>query len=154
MHIEKQLPETLRPLWIKRRLIATIVSSITLVAIVVSLLLPKWYQATSVILSPKETTSSLGALGALGSFGVGMLGQDTETLRYLAILKSRVLAERMIVRFNLQEKYKQKTLDETIEVFRGNLNFFIDEESQVVVRMLDKDQDLVATKLLHARVFK
>jgi len=141
--IEKRLPDSFRPLWRRRSLITTIVGSVTVLSIVISLVLPKWYQSTAVILPTQEASSGLGMLG--GSISAGVLVQDTQTQRYISILKSRVLAEKMIARFNLQERYEQETIDETIEYFRDKCNFAIGDEMQVMISILDKDQDLVAS---------
>lgn len=86
--------------------ILAIVVFVSVLAVVVSLLLPKTYQAESVILpisssSTRDYLSTLkeqqGGLGALlGSLATGIAPQNTIT--FLALLQSRTLTERIIER--------------------------------------------------------
>ncbi len=82
-----------------------------LVAGVVSLLLPKEYEATASVLPPPEpkggrALESLMAQTGAGSFLGGMLsGTDTKDV-FVGILKSRTMQDDIIKKFDLIEAYK------------------------------------------------
>jgi uncharacterized protein involved in exopolysaccharide biosynthesis len=100
-----------------KRFIIRFVAGATLLAVVVSLLLPVQYEATTVLLPPSQTTSlgssvlgqagmgSLGSLGVLGALAGG-LGLKTQTDTYIAILKSRTVEDAVVQRFGLVSEYR------------------------------------------------
>lgn len=107
-----------------KRFILRFVGGATLLAVVVSLVLPVQYEATTVLLPPNQTTSlassmlgqagaigSLGSLGALGALAGG-LGLKTQTDTYIAFLKSRTVEDAMIQRFGLLSEYRLKRMSD------------------------------------------
>lgn len=114
------LLEILQVLAQRRRLIMKICGAVAAGSLVVSLILPNIYTATSKVIPPqKDSAGGLAALvgqsGGLGSLA-GMLtgmsfGGNTEL--YLGILKSRSVADAVIKRFDLQKVFKKKTPEET-----------------------------------------
>ncbi len=133
-------------IWKKRKFIIITVTIVTVLSVIISLLLPKWYKATAVIMPPETEESKLAGISAnLGAFGLGgMFGGSESQMRFLAILKSRTLLEAMNKKFDLQKRYKTKNLESTIKALRGKINIKVEEEEQIVVSILDKDQDIVA----------
>ncbi len=86
---------------------------ITMIAVVISFILPKWYKSTASLLPPKQpdifgsfsaTGSLLKGLGGLGK--LGGLGQKPNAYNYFAILHSRTTMEAVINKFNLASVYK------------------------------------------------
>ena len=103
---------------------------VAIIAIVVSLIIPKTYRATAALLPPQEQ-SDLGLLSGLSNLplgGLGLSGTDTESLRLIAILKSRTMLDDVIRKFNLIKFYDVENYGEA----RGNLseNIVIDTEDE------------------------
>lgn len=142
---EFTLRELFTLFWGNKILIAKIVGSFTILAIIISLILPKSYKATAVILPPSSQQLPLGALGALGQFGLGsILGGGEDADRFVAILKSQTLLEKVALKYNLQEKYGEEYFDKTLEALKDNMNVEIGEENQIIVDLVDQDQEEVA----------
>ena len=134
-----------RIIWKRRMFIVIIVLSISIIAAIISLILPKWYKAAVVIMPPVREESRFGALEAnLGAIGMGKIFGGSEShLRLLAILKSRSLLEAMNKKFNFQKRYQTDNLEATLKVLRNNINIKIEDEEQIIVSVLDKDQEMV-----------
>lgn len=99
----------------RRRLLAKIVGCATLLGIVISLLLPIRYTATTSILPPQQNSSvgaalmaQLGSMGSLGSLAGGSLGLKNPSDLQVALLKSRTIEDAMVDRFHLINLYHAK----------------------------------------------
>ncbi len=126
----------------KKILITTFIAGV--ISIIVSLLLPKWYKGTAVILSP-TTSNSVSAFGGLQSLGIGNLFNDNESIfKYMAILKSRKLREKVIKKYDLMDKYGKENMQLTLKEFDNYLELELGEEYQLNISFYDKRQDIVA----------
>lgn len=142
---EVDLKKFIQVLWKRKNKIILFVFLVTLLSIVISLLLPKWYKSQAILLSPQSSSSSFNPMSVLGELGIGsVMGSSEDSFRYLAILKSRSLREDVINKFDLMHHYKSKNMETALDVFDKNMHFEIGDEFQIIVSMLDKDQDLVA----------
>lgn len=142
---EIKLIDMWRMVWRKKIFIIKIVAIVTVLAIVLSLILPKWYSATAVILPPSSGQSTLGAAALLGNLGFGnILGENQSQSRYLAILKSKSLLAAVAKKFNLQEKYGCDNMEKTLQQLEGNMQVDVGDEMQISVTFFDKDQEMVA----------
>jgi len=119
---------------------------ITSLSIGISLLLPKWYRAQAVVLSPVSSDAAISPMtNILGNLGLGsVMGGEGNVFRYLAIVKSRTLRESVIRKFDLVKHYKSKNEELALRSLDEYLFFEVGDENQVVISMIDKDQDLVA----------
>jgi tyrosine-protein kinase Etk/Wzc len=131
-----------------RKLIVRTVAIISVLAVVVALVSPKWYKATASVL-PAENTDMLSGLEGISSLvknfsparGLSALTKGNETDRYLAILNSENALLKVIDRFNLTQVYditkypREKTLKELV----SNVNFEVGSEGQLVIDVYDKD---------------
>lgn len=135
-------------LWQKRKFIFYVVFIVGLLSIGISLLLPKYYTATAVIMAPEEQSPGFSGLGGmnLAALGLGNIlgGGSGDVFRYIAILKSRTLMEAMNRRFNFQQRYHAKNLEETIRAMREYIYYRVGEENQLEITFMDRDQDQVA----------
>lgn len=106
-----------------KRFIIRFVAVAMILAIVVSLILPVKYEATTVLLPPSQSTSLassiLGQSGGIGAGSIGLLGAlagglglKTQTDTYIAFLKSRTVEDAMIQRFGLLSEYHLKRMSE------------------------------------------
>lgn len=127
----------------KKIFIITFIAGV--VSIVVSLLLPKWYRSTAVVLSPSSSSGSMSALGGLEYLGIGnLLGENESIFKYMAILKSRTLREKLIREYNLIERYGSENMQLALEKLKNYLELELGDEYQLKISMMDKNQDQVA----------
>lgn len=119
-----------------RRLLVWIVAVVTLLAVVVSLLLPKRYTATVTVLPPQQNStlgamlaselgsmggsSGLSSLGGMAALAGSSLGLKNPNDRYVGMLRSRVVEDAVIQRFGLEQEYHKKYLSDTRRVFERN----------------------------------
>lgn len=119
-----------------RRLIFRVTAIFVLLAIVISLLLPKKFTATVTVLPPRQD-SSLGALlesqlsGLGGSSGLGgmagmaalagsSLGLKNPNSRYVGMFRSRIVEDAIINQFGLMKEYHDKYLSDARKTFEGH----------------------------------
>jgi tyrosine-protein kinase Etk/Wzc len=136
-------------LW--RKFIFISVFSVTLIAVIVSLLLPRWYASSATILPPKKQdmlsmlgmpsasiARQLSPLRVLGS----MAGQP-ELYNYLAIINSRTMYELIIEEFDLFEVYEIKSgyMSDAIDKLRKNIITRVNEEGTLTIVIEDKDPE-------------
>ena len=120
-------------------------------AIIISLLLPKWYLASSRLLLPEGSSAGLlGMLDDLPSAAKSILGGGGgDFTRYLAILGSRTVMERVVDEFDLITIYKlgdeQHAKDKAIKELRGNVDLVVDKEYDYLsIEVLDRSPDRAA----------
>ncbi len=101
-----------------RRLIVLTTGAAFVLSVIVSLLLPRIYAATSSILPPaKETLFDSGILSRFaassGGLAADFLGQGVGTnALWVGILKSQTVRDAVIDRFDLKELYGAKTIED------------------------------------------
>lgn len=108
----------------KRTIIWTTVS-FAILSTIVSLLLPKSYTATVVLLPPQQNNSlsaqlasqfgSLGSMAALAAGGSSLLKNPNDM--YVAMFKSHTVEDGMINRFDLMREYNKKYLSDARKTF-------------------------------------
>ena len=135
-----------------KRFIGRFVIGAALLAVVVSLLLPVKYEATTVLLPPNQSTSvgsfllgqaagmgSVGSLGALGALAGG-LGLKTQTDTYIAFLKSRTVEDAMIERFGLLAEYKLKRMSDARKELESRVTIAADKKDGLI-RIVMEDRN-------------
>ncbi len=107
--------------------IARITFGLALIALIVSLFLPKSYTATTIVLPPQQSSSlssalmsQLGGLGSLGALAGSSMGLKNPNDMYVAMFKSRTVEDAMVQRFNLMKEYHQKYLSTARKVFEDH----------------------------------
>ncbi|MBL7136253.1 MAG: hypothetical protein ISS81_06640 [Candidatus Marinimicrobia bacterium] len=134
-----------RLVWRRKKFIISTVFIASLIAVVISLILPKWYKATSVIMPPSQGSSALGDLGIFGNISMGdIFGGGDNQFRLLSILKSRSLKESVAIKYDLQNRYECENMEETIKQLDKNSIIAVGDEMQVSITIYDKNQELVA----------
>lgn len=98
-----------------RRFIVKITLGVTLVAAIISLLLPFRYTASTTILPPQQGSSAgaalmsqLGNLGSVASLAGGLSPLKNPNDLQVALLKSRTVEDAMVDRFGLLQLYHRK----------------------------------------------
>jgi len=105
--------ELIKLYWRKRFFIASVTFVLTSASIVVALLLPKYYIAGATIMANENSGGMMSGLaGMVSQFGFSGLmgGAGDQVNRYIAILKSNTMKEKVIKKFNLAEKYESKKI--------------------------------------------
>ncbi len=137
-----------------RKFILVNLLAVTLGAVVISLLLPKWYKATTSILPPKEQGgfSALGAASALLK-GVGSSLQKlgapsggSGAYNYLAILKSRSVEEAVVRKFDLMRVYgiSDTSMELGLKELESHTFVEVQNEDYITVSVEDKDAQRAA----------
>lgn len=119
-----------------------------IVALVVSLLLPKWYSATAKIMPPQQSQSNavaiLGQLGAIAGGASQALGLKNPSDIYVSMLKSRTVADALIARFELQKVYDEDFLYQTRKVLAKNSSITSGREGVITIEVEDRDSKRAA----------
>lgn len=111
-----------------RRMIAGLVLGACLVAVGVSLVLPKAYQARATILPPENRASTFGLNALLSNTNLPLSGLGIPELSstsdlFVQILKSRTIAERVINQFHLINVYQSRNMEEAIKQLQRDAKF-------------------------------
>lgn len=125
-----------------------------MVAAVISLLLPKTYEATTSLLPQLESKEG-GALAALltagaaggiaQNLGIGLPGvPTTPTDIFVAILRSRVMADDVIGQFQLEGRYDEPTLEDTRDELIERVRITVSKEKVIKVVVEDHDPQVAA----------
>jgi len=152
-------------LWRERRLLWSVAWKTALLAVVVSLLLPKHFLATTRVVPGESSGSGMmsvlgklaggggGAAGGLASGldAVGLLGMKTPGAFYVDVLKSRTVSDRIIDRFDLRHRYWKtgKWFPRSYYVTRKKLASFTDvsedkKSGVITIDVVDYDPRMAA----------
>lgn len=129
-----------------RFLIANVVG-VTLLALAVSLLLPKWYSARAVLLPPTEDdlgTSAFGQLLPRGLGGIRIPGAPTLGDLFVSVLKSRTVADRIIARFDLVKRYRARDAEKAAKELESHVVFRVGDEGTIEIATEDRDPKMAA----------
>jgi len=106
----------------RKRFIVRFVLGTAVLATVVSLLLPKKYEAKIVLLPPQQNSSvgsallgqlgGMGSLSSLASLAGGGFGIKNPADMYVSLLTSRTVEDAMIQRFGLMQEYRVKRISD------------------------------------------
>ena len=119
-------------------------------ALIYVMLQPFSYTAKTVILPPQPKSESsvnalLGSLGGLGSLPVGnALGLKNPSDMFLGMLKSRTLADQLIIKLGLQKLYKAKNLTEARRALENATKFTAGKDGFISVEYTSSDPKLAA----------
>jgi len=114
-------------------------------------IMTKIYESKASILAPKETSGGgAGLAAALAASGAGQFlgnilpptGSNRDV--FVAILKSRTMAQDLVDRFKLREYYKAKYNEETVKALQGATDIKVSKEGVISVTVEDKEPKLAA----------
>ena len=139
--------------WKSRKFIFKSVAIVSIISIIVSLLLPKWYTSKAVVLS-----SGAGQFNFLSSispipvadFGLSTINEDINN--FIAILQSRTVKEYMVKKFSLVDRYKQKDIEFALAAFEEKMELEVTEEGTLEISIIDKDP-LIAKEMVNEVLF-
>ncbi len=113
-----------------KRLILCVTAGFAVVAVIVSLLLPKSYTATVTLLPPQQNSSlssqlaaqfgSLGGIAQIAGGGSSLLKNPNDL--YVAMFKSRTVEDAMVEHFGLMQEYHSRYLSYACKAFESHAN--------------------------------
>jgi uncharacterized protein involved in exopolysaccharide biosynthesis len=114
-------------------------------------MMTKIYESRASILAPRESggggaglAAAMAATGA-GQFLGGLIpGGGSSRDVFVAILKSRTMAQDLVDRFNLKEYYNAKYTASAINALQGSTDISVSKEGVISVKVEDKDPKLAA----------
>lgn len=129
-----------------KKTIVKITAAAAVLSVIVSLLLPKVYTASTTILPPQQGQSTASAmLGQLGALA-GMAGVNVKNPSdmYIGMLKSRNVEDDLIKRFNLKVRYKTKSDEAARKALEGGLVATSGKDGFIEIKYSDKDPKFAA----------
>ena len=131
------------------RFIIKLTATVAVLSVVYALLQPNIYTAKTVILPPQQGASTasmlLGQLGGLAGLAGGAAGIKSPNDLHIGMLKSHTLADQMIARFKLQQKFKAKTMEATRATLAGGTVIASGKDGFITIEYSDKDPQFAAT---------
>ena len=110
----------------RKRIIFRVTAVFAILAIIVSLVLPKRYTATVTLLPPQQNSSmgaalasQLGNLGGMAALAGGSLGLKNPNDMFVGMLKSRTVEDAMVQHFGLMQEYDRKYLSDARKTFES-----------------------------------
>jgi uncharacterized protein involved in exopolysaccharide biosynthesis len=106
------------------RTVLVVTAACAIVALIVSLLLPRSYTATVVLLPPQQNSSlgtaiasQLGNLGPMAALAGGSLGIKSPNDMYVSMMKSETVEDSMIRDYELQREYRKRLMSDARKAF-------------------------------------
>lgn len=136
-----------------KRFVLRIVVGAAIVSASLSLLLRNYYKGEARIMPPQQgqsfASAMLDQLGGLGALIGGSSSSGSSLLRnpsdlYVAMAKSRTIADRLISRFSLVKVYKAKRLADARKDLEGNTVIAAGKEGVITIDVEDHDPKLAA----------
>jgi uncharacterized protein involved in exopolysaccharide biosynthesis len=126
-----------------KKLIAQITIGATLLALVISFVIPKKFTATTRILPPQQTQSSaIAMLAQLNPLAAGLgrdLGLKNPSDLFVTMLKSRTVEDALIDKFDLRREYDYKTYYDTRKKLESRSSISSDKDGTIAVSVEDGD---------------
>ncbi len=130
-----------------RRFILINLIGVSIIAAVISSVLPETYRGEAVILPPVEQRKAFGFSDILASIPVttlrlGTTGSPSEI--YQGILRSSLVRREIVEQFELMDVYQVDTEDEAMEILKNNTEIALTKEGLIRVRVEDRDRERCA----------
>lgn len=139
----------------QRKLIIALPLVFGALALTASLLIKPRYVSTAIIMPPQQQSSSvsamLGQLGGLASTAGSLAGLKNPNDLYVGMLQSRTIADNLIERYKLQERYRSETLDGARDKLAGVRAVISGKDGLISVTVEDKVPEFAA-ELANAHV--
>ena len=153
---EISLVDVLTGIGEEKRLIAIVTGVAAAIGLAAALLIPPTFTARTTLLPPQQSQSassavaaSLGALAATA--GLGAAFKAPEEL-YIGLLTSDSVANDLVQRFNLKERYEVKLAQDARNVLAGSVRFIPDRKSSLITVEVDDKDPAFAAQLANAYV--
>jgi uncharacterized protein involved in exopolysaccharide biosynthesis len=132
----------------RKRFIISFVGAVAVISVVVTLLLTKYYTATTKILPPQQNQSMasalLGQLGPLAGLAGGNIGLRNPNDMYVSMLRSRTVEDALVDRFSLMGIYKSKTRVGARDALATNTEITSGRDNIISISVTDKEASRAA----------
>lgn len=140
----------------RRTLILSIVIVATLAAVVVSLILPKYYLANALLLPPKDVSIPVAGIGRISEVvsvtkGLNLPVLVTTSDVYRRMLMSRRITDGIMDQFQLVERYGARNRDEAYLALMEYAEFSVTDEGLLNISVEDRDP-VVAAEMVNSFV--
>ncbi len=153
---EINLLDCWRVLVVRKRLIQWCVGGAFVVSVVVSLLLPKIYVATTTLLPPQPDPSLLGMMGAqaqTSSLGLSSLfGTSSPANLWVGILGSRTVQDAVIKRFDLMTRFEVETMEDARRALSGVVSIVKSKKDDMISITVEDEEPQQAAIMAKAIV--
>ena len=154
---ELTLLDLARMVWRRWRLVAGLCLAAAVLIFGASRLLPKVYESTTTLVAPKEGTGTgLAGLAASGllqqvpGLSIPSLPSFTPNRDLLVgVLKSRTLAQGVVERFGLRDRYGARYLGDAIKMLHSATTIAVSREGIISVKIEDRDPAQAAAMANH-----
>ena len=114
----------------------------------VSFLMPDVYRATTKLLPPQQTQSAatalLSQLGGVAGMAAGVSGLKSPNDLYVGMLKSRSIAENLVVQFSLNKIYDINSKEKTRNKLEDRTFISVGKDGLITIEVEDENRELVA----------
>lgn len=132
----------------RKKMILGVFSIVTIAALATSLLLPPTYSSKATLLPPQQQSSSvsalMGQLGGLAGAAGSLAGLKNPNDLYVGMLQSRTVADSIIARYKLEERYKQDTMLDTRKEFEKKRRITSGKDGMISIEVDDKNPQVAA----------
>ncbi|MGD2063345.1 MAG: Wzz/FepE/Etk N-terminal domain-containing protein [Nitrospirota bacterium] len=140
----------------KRMILGTTLVA-TVLAAIISFIIPKTYTATARILPPKEKSGGLaaalsGELSGLAALAGASLGGSTNADLMVGMLSSRSITDRIVDRFDLLEVYGKELRVDAREKLLDNLDASVNKKDAILTLLVDDHDPQRAADMANAFV--
>lgn len=119
-----------------------------IIALAIVLILKPVFTSTVVLLPPQQQSSGmsavLGQLGGLGGMAGGLGGLKNPGDLYIGMLQSRTVADILIERFKLKERYEAKTMAGTRKILENSTKIGAAKSGLITIDVEDHDAQMAA----------
>jgi tyrosine-protein kinase Etk/Wzc len=129
----------------RKRFIIGFISGTVVIALVTVFLLPKYYTGTTKILPPQQNQSIamslLGQLGPLAALAGGGkdLGIRNQNDMYVAMIRSRTIADALVDHYSLMQLYREKTRVDARKDLESKTEVVSGKDGIISISVEDKD---------------
>ncbi|KAB8065344.1 GumC family protein [Janthinobacterium violaceinigrum] len=131
-------------LFVRQKKILFTVPLITgIAATVVAFMITPTFSSMAVILPPQQQSSGvaamLGQLGGLAGAAGNIAGLKNSNDLYVAMLRSRTIADKLITRFDLKTRFKVETMDEARKSLDSLSTIISDKSGTISIQVENRD---------------
>ena len=132
----------------RKKLISIITLAAAIVSALISLSMPNLYKSNVKLLPPQQAQSGAAALlsqlGGVAGMAAGAAGLKNPNDLYVAMLKSRTIADQLIAQFDLKRVYDLEEQEKARKKLENNTVITSGKDGLITIEVEDKNQLLVA----------